>query len=76
MGPSESDIVGKQVGERVRSIRTRKKLSQNELARLANIWQPDLSDLENGRRVPTLETLFRVVKALGITMESFWRTRP
>lgn len=52
---------------RVRELREAKGLNQSELARLANIPQPNLSDIElgkaNGISFPVLE---RLADALGV----------
>jgi predicted nucleotidyltransferase len=41
-------------------------LSQSELARAANVSQPNLSAYENGRRVPSPEVLVRISRALKV----------
>ena len=48
---------------RARAIRG---LSQSELARLVNVRQSDISRYERGEKSPSLQTLSRLNKALGI----------
>lgn len=54
------------IGNRVREWRTRRGLSITELAERANMKRPNLSRLEHGQHVPSLETLERVAGALGL----------
>lgn len=52
-------------GELVRTIRERQGISQAQLALRAGTTQPVISRLERGGRPPTLETIERVLLALG-----------
>ena len=56
------------VGEALAHCRKSKNVSQEVLSGLADIGRTHLSALERGERKPTLETLFRISTALGITM--------
>ena len=56
------------VGETIAHFRKSKKISQEVLSGLANIGRTHLSAIERGERKPTLETLFRISCALGISM--------
>lgn len=47
--------------------RTERGLTQEELARMAEISRPNLSGMERGRREVSLRTLRRLASALGIT---------
>ena len=53
-------------GQRVRAERERKGLSQADLARLLEIHQPDLCDIEKGRHAPTLETVGKIALKLDV----------
>ena len=53
-------------GARVRELREQLGLTQVELADKADMYQPDLCDLEKGRHSPTLETVGRIASALGV----------
>jgi transcriptional regulator with XRE-family HTH domain len=52
-------------GSFVRSIRTSRGVSQARLAEIAGVSQPNLSAIENDRRLPTADTLNRIVVACG-----------
>ncbi|MEU0489039.1 helix-turn-helix domain-containing protein [Nocardiopsis sp. NPDC006139] len=53
------------VGLRLRELRGRRGLSLSELARRSGVGKGTLSELESGRRNPTLETLYALTTALG-----------
>jgi transcriptional regulator with XRE-family HTH domain len=52
-------------GSFIREIRESRGLSQGELADVVGISQPNLSAYERDRRVPTADTLNRLVVACG-----------
>ena len=52
-------------GELLRTVRRRRGLSQDELARRAGTSQPVISAYEHGRRDPTVGTLRRMIEAAG-----------
>lgn len=54
------------IGHRVRELRVARGLSITELAERAGLKRPNLSRLEYGRHIPSLETLERVAEALGV----------
>lgn len=53
-------------GIALKRIRKQRKLSQAELARLLNMRQPTVSDIENGRG--TLDSVFKLIGALQINL--------
>lgn len=53
------------IGRNVRRIRLEKGLTQDEFAHRSGFSQQYISDLERGRRNPTLVTLFELAQALG-----------
>jgi len=56
------------VGESIAYFRKKKKISQEVLSGLSDIGRTHLSAIERGERKPTLETLYRISFALGISM--------
>lgn len=54
------------VGVRIREVRTRLALSQDELARKAGITQAKVSDYELGNVSPSITNLDRIADALGV----------
>jgi ribosome-binding protein aMBF1 (putative translation factor) len=58
------------LGQRLRHLRELAGLSQNELARRANIPQPVISDVERGKQKSmTLENGRRIARVLGVTLD-------
>lgn len=53
-------------GKTIKEARIEKGLSQNELALRVGMKQPDISEIEEGRRNITLETLSLLCRALNI----------
>jgi len=60
-----------QVGRRLKALRMAAGLSQVELARKAGISREYLNRLEGGRHDPTLGTLTRLAKQLGVKLTAF-----
>ncbi|MBO0607676.1 helix-turn-helix domain-containing protein [Myceligenerans salitolerans] len=56
------------VGQRIRALRTARGMSLTALAATAGIGKGSLSELETGRRNPTLDTLYSVAGPLGVPM--------
>lgn len=54
------------LGERVRAIRVRLGLSQEDVAELAEIHVTNLGKLERGQGNPNLTTLVRLAAVLGV----------
>lgn len=57
------------IGSAIQMCRTRRRLSQAELAQLAGCSTSYLSMLENSKRDPTLATVEKIASALGIPVE-------
>ena len=54
----------------IKKLRKQKKLSQDKLARLADIPYNTLIKIESGRsNNPTLETLSKLANALGVSLD-------
>ena len=63
----------KLVGRNVRWVREQRELTQEALAEKVGFSQQYLSDLENGKRNPTIITLYEIAKALGASVEDLIR---
>ena len=58
------------IGNNLRKLRKRKGLSQEKLARLANISLNTLTKIESGfAQKPTIQTVVKLAKALGISID-------
>jgi transcriptional regulator with XRE-family HTH domain len=57
----------KLVGDNVRRVRGEIGITQEQLAERSGFSQQYISDLERGRRNPTVVSLFELAQALGTT---------
>ena len=55
-----------QFGKKLREIRLKKKLSQGDVSRILGVHRTYISGLERGRRNPSLLTVQKIAKALGV----------
>jgi len=53
------------LGENLKRIRTRKGISQGDIARALGIDKGFISNIENGKTNPTLATISKLAKAIG-----------
>jgi len=56
------------VGERIRALRTARKLTQEQLAYRAGVSVGTIARIERGATRPTLETLERLARALDVSV--------
>lgn len=66
-------MITKEVGMRIRELRTQKGFSQEKLALEAEIDRTYLAGIENGRRNPTLKSLEKILRTLEISFEDFFK---
>ena len=55
-----------QFGKKLREIRLKKKLSQGDVSRILGVHRTYISGLERGARNPSLLTVQKIAKALGV----------
>jgi len=60
------------LGSRIREIRKRKKITQEELSNLCKFEKANLSRIETGLTNPTVLTLFKMSKALEVDLSEFF----
>lgn len=60
------------IGEKLRTIRKSKGYSIYKLSQLTEISQNHISGVEQGKRQPTIETIERLIKPLGITISELF----
>lgn len=61
--------ISKQFGKNVRRYRNMRKLSQEELANRAELHRTQITLIENGKRCPRLDTIYKLASALQIKPE-------
>jgi transcriptional regulator with XRE-family HTH domain len=57
------------LGRNLRRIRSDKNLSQGDIARALGIDRGYISNIENGKRNPTLATITKLARALKVSVE-------
>ena len=61
------------VGARIRDIRTRNRITQEQLAEKMGISAKYLSSIERGKENPTLNTLIRLAEGLDVDLGEVFR---
>lgn len=61
------------IGMRIKELRVKNKLTQEELASRCELSKSFLSQLENNLATPSLPALMDIVAALGTNMENFFK---
>jgi transcriptional regulator with XRE-family HTH domain len=57
------------LGKNLKKIRTAKGISQGDIGRSLNVSRGFISNIENGKMNPTLSTIARLAKAVGVSIE-------
>jgi len=65
----------KLVGNNVRRVREKNGLTQEKLSEVSGFSQQYISGLEQGRRNPTIVTLYELGQALGVSHMELMRPR-
>ena len=56
------------IGKSIKTIRTNRGMSQKEVISIINMEAAQYSRIENGKTEPSINTLERITKALGISL--------
>lgn len=59
----------KQLGDNLKRIRTKKGITQGDIARELEVSRGYISNIENGKTNPTLATIARLAKAVKVTID-------
>lgn len=60
------------IGEKLRSVRRRQKISLRELAERANISASMLSQIETGKAYPSVRSIYNIAAALALPVDYFF----
>ena len=55
-------------GEKLKEIRRQKKISQQKLSKISNVSYGFISELESGKKKPSLETAEKLANALKVSI--------
>ena len=61
------DKISEQLGNNMKRIRAKKKMSQGDIARALEADRGYISNIENGKKNPTLATIQKLAHALGVS---------
>ena len=67
--------MGDELQNRLREERTRRELTQAQLAELVGVSRKTINTVENGIFVPSTVLALRLAKALGTTVEKLFQLR-
>ena len=67
------DSVYKEIAKRIASERKRQGMTQERLAAASDIDRTHMGLIEQGRRKPTLSTLYKIAKTLRMTLEQLFK---
>lgn len=62
-----------QIGQRIRTARKHRRMTQGDLARLADMKPSNISEIENGKTQMQLLTFLRMVEALQVSADEILR---
>ena len=63
------DKISKQLGQNMKRIRAKKKMSQGDIARALEVDRGYISNIENGKKNPTIATIQKLANALGVSAD-------
>lgn len=61
--------ISTKLGQNLKKIRTQKEMSQGDIARNLCVDRGYISNIENGKKNPTLTTIDKLAKALGVSAD-------
>lgn len=71
----QGDIVDyrKKLGQRIRELRKKRGLRQEQLAELSDVEPTSVSNIENGRNYPSIQTLEKFINVLEISFSDVFQ---
>lgn len=61
--------ISTKLGQNMKRIRTKKKMSQGDIARFLKVDRGYISNIENGKKNPTLATIQKLADALKVSAD-------
>lgn len=61
--------ISSKLGQNLKRIRTKKKMSQGDIARALEVHRAYISGIESGKRNPTLATIQKLADALNVSAD-------
>lgn len=63
------NLASEKLGQNMKRIRTKKKMSQGDIARTLEVDRGYISNIENGKKNPTLATIQKLADALKVSAD-------
>ena len=63
------DKISEQLGKNMKRTRAKKNMSQGDIARALEVDRGYISNIENGKKNPTLATIQKLANALGVSAD-------
>ena len=63
------DKISKQLGQNMKRIRSKNGMSQGDIARALEVDRGYISNIENGKKNPTIATIQKLANALGVSAD-------
>ena len=63
------DKISAQLGKNMKRIRAKKKMSQGDISRALEVDRGYISNIENGKKNPTIATIQKLANALGVSAD-------
>ncbi len=63
------DKISAQLGQNMKRIRAKKKMSQGDIARALDVDRGYISNIENGKKNPTIATIQKLANALNVSAD-------
>jgi putative transcriptional regulator len=57
---------------RIRDVRRQRGLRQVDLAKMVGVFQSEISEIECGKRVPSVYLAKKIAKALGVSIDDLF----
>jgi transcriptional regulator with XRE-family HTH domain len=70
---AEDGKIFEEIGKRIIAARKANEMSQERLATESGVDRSHMGFIEQGRRRPTVPTLHRISKVLGMTLEELFK---
>ncbi|MDI3481778.1 MAG: hypothetical protein PWQ97_1433 [Tepidanaerobacteraceae bacterium] len=64
-----TDEIFRDIGKKIRQIRQKQNLTQEELGEKANLHYSYIGQMERGDKIPSLKTLNKIAKALNVGLD-------
>ncbi len=72
MNEFRTEVKELQIGQKIRELRQKQRMTLQDLSETIELSKPLLSQIENDQVIPPLATLLRVAKGLRVPLQTFF----